>query len=97
MLSLTSLFPLAPEFIWPLAATAKSLSSQGHVGKGILCGGIKWCYISPISPHLTIQTWLHAKFSTFILRVVEKYETEAHEFISEVKRVWSVFTFNYLL
>lgn len=50
MLSLTSLFPPAPEFIWLLASTAKSLSSQGHVGKAILCGGIKCCYISPISP-----------------------------------------------
>ncbi len=39
MLSLTSLFPPAPVFIWPLASTAKSLSSQGHVGKAILCGG----------------------------------------------------------
>ncbi len=72
MLSLTSLFPPAPVFIWPLASTAKSLSSQGHVGKAILCVGMKWCYISPISPHLTIQTWLHAKFSTFILRIVDE-------------------------
>lgn len=72
MLSLATLFPPAPVFIWPLASTAKSLSSQRHVGKAILCGGIKWCYISPISPQLTIQTWLHAKFSTFILRIVDE-------------------------
>lgn len=76
MLSLTSLFPPAPVFFWPLASTAKSLSSQGQVGKAILRGGKKWCFISPISPHLTIQPWLHAKFGTFTLRIVEKHDEE---------------------
>jgi len=36
----------------------------------------KWCFISPISSHLTITTWLHAKFGTFTLRIEEKHDEE---------------------
>jgi len=39
-------------------------------------GEKKWCFISPISSHLTITTWLHAKFGTFTLRIEEKHDEE---------------------